>query len=238
LILWVFFFPLSFSMHSYIKQGRSHSARSSYINTVNQKRKRSTWTCNPKRYSSYSANRIMRWRSQHYRKRTTSQSSLLSPQQVSIPLHHQILRNTMITISTLTSTTCSRAHCSRIQTQTNEDFYGEQIPDSIFHIQSLLFLFGFLFFPCWWIGGYYIKVDSSSDVEASPKSRITVHPSLLANGRTASRFFVELPVIEAANHNVAFVPWFYKWNRRMSLVSIILVMLVIGLLVWYFVQFY
>jgi hypothetical protein len=226
-------------MHSFIKQ---RSARSSYLNRNSiispKKKRRSTWTCNPKRYSSYSTNRIMRWRSQHYRKRIASQSSMLLPQEDSIPLHQQILRHTMITISTLTSTTCSRTHCSRLQTATDEGYHGERVQDCIFHLQSLLFLFGFLFFPCWWIGGYCIKLNCPNDLEAAPKSRLTVHPSLLANGRTASRFFIELSVNETANHDMSFVPLFYKWNRRMSLVSIVLVMLVIGLLVWYFVQFY
>lgn len=228
-------------MYNYIKQSKSHSARSSFLNRksiIQQKKRRpNTWACHPKRYSSYSTNKIMRWSSQHYRKRTTSQSSLLPSPVASIPLHQQILRHTMLTISTLTSTTCSRTHCSFPKRAREELVCGERTPDTIFHVQSLLFLFGFLFFPCWWIGGYYIKPVYLNDVEGSPKGRITVHPSLLANGRTASRFFVELSAVEAANHDVTFMYSFYRWNRRMSLVSIALVMLVIGLLVWYFVQF-
>ncbi|KAI9320433.1 hypothetical protein BX666DRAFT_1908054, partial [Dichotomocladium elegans] len=31
----------------------------------------------------------------------------------------------------------------------------------VFHAQSLMFVFGFLFFPCWWIGAFYIGNSSS-----------------------------------------------------------------------------
>ncbi|KAI7854878.1 hypothetical protein BDC45DRAFT_507140 [Circinella umbellata] len=74
-----------------------------------------------------------------------------------------------------------------------------QIPH-VFHQQSVLFLFGFLFFPCWWIGALLYKHEKKRNNNDNNKiyqnnqqqrnttiSMIPVHPSLLANGRISSR---------------------------------------------------
>ena len=72
----------------------------------------------------------------------------------------------------------------------------------VFHQQSVLFLFGFLFFPCWWIGALFYKHDkienNNNDADRiyqddqgqrrnTTLTMVPVHPSLLANGRIGSR---------------------------------------------------
>ncbi|KAI9499168.1 hypothetical protein BDB00DRAFT_221436 [Zychaea mexicana] len=76
----------------------------------------------------------------------------------------------------------------------------------VFHTQSLLFLFGFLFFPCWWIGAFCCyqqqpqKVNNTLDgcrqqqcyqqqQKQHYQTMIPVHPSLLANGRVARVYY-------------------------------------------------
>ena len=72
----------------------------------------------------------------------------------------------------------------------------------VFHQQSVLFLFGFLFFPCWWIGAIFYKHErienNNNDADKTYQddqgqrrnttiTMVPVHPSLLANGRIGSR---------------------------------------------------
>lgn len=122
---------------------------------------------------------------------------------------HNQRRLTVATISTLTSETTILA----------DESHHDQ---SIFHTQSLLFLFGFLYFPCWWIGGYYLKVDL-------PDLERPIHPSLLANGKTTSRLLWH----DISTDNLLF----YHWNRCMSLVSILLLILETSLIIWYYVAY-
>lgn len=79
-------------------------------------------------------------------------------------------------------------------------------PPPVFHAQSLLFLFGFLFFPCWWIGAFCIDYDTTScssythrwqrattsAATATLRRPSTVHPSMIANGRASSQLWATL----------------------------------------------
>ncbi|ORY97319.1 hypothetical protein BCR43DRAFT_513744 [Syncephalastrum racemosum] len=107
---------------------------------------------------------------------------------------------------------------------------------NIFSRQSLLFLFGFLFFPCWWIGAFWVHSTPPKDVRQS--SAMAVHPSLLANGRVASRLFLLLPDEE---EHVIPADWyteqqmFRRWNRYMSFASVPLLAVILSMLSWYYV---
>ncbi|KAI9478793.1 MAG: hypothetical protein EXX96DRAFT_260437 [Benjaminiella poitrasii] len=179
--------------------------------------------------------------------------------------HHAApFRQTRVTISTLTSSSnssCATTKHSSISTFKNKDMLQlvcppeEQDPicdDHIFHTQSLLFLFGFLFFPCWWVGGYFLKAEDifcesltdNDDLEKNDIYLMTVHSSLLANGKASSKVFQfpfsnssqalgNLSRYQSSNYRALF----YKWNRIMSIVSIGLVMVIISLFLWYFVQY-
>jgi hypothetical protein len=130
-------------------------------------------------------------------------------------------RQTLATISTLTS----------VASQTPAVVYQQPIILPTFHQQSLLFLFGFLFFPCWWVGGYVLRVAQTDE----EKQTMVVHPSLLANGKTSSRLFW-LP--SPSNPQVpTYISTYCNWNRIMAKASIGLVLVVISLLIWYFIQF-
>ncbi|KAI8374383.1 uncharacterized protein BYT42DRAFT_402389 [Radiomyces spectabilis] len=70
----------------------------------------------------------------------------------------KLFRQTMMTISSLSNTTrpssLSSAKYPLPPTSTH-------VP--VFHTQSMLFLFGFLFFPCWWIGAFLIKEEKDEE---------------------------------------------------------------------------
>ena len=197
------FFPL-FSSCTMTLPVRSKSLKSSTRKrkSNNIQKRPKTWTCHPKRYTV--SPRVSRWVSQH-----------------------NIKRQTIATISTLSSHTNSEA--------TLVHFHQAVAPgQDIFHTQSLLFLFGFLFFPCWWVGGFYLKVNNVSALpELDVEKRMTMHSPLIANGRTASRILLRLPAASSDSLLMDTKQLFHVWNRLMSVVSIGLTLLMIGLLVWY-----
>lgn len=141
-------------------------------------------------------------------------------------------------------------------------------PIPVFHTQSLLFLFGFLFFPCWWIGAFLRRqpqppLSPTKEGYQAQYSLISVHPSLLANGRVSSRMLWvpqyhqqqpyssnstlgqdrELRVSTLPDIPGSRVSWsrrleqeyetFRKWNRYMSFASIVLILVIIAMLAWY-----
>lgn len=187
------------------------------------KKRPSTWnpasTAN-KRTNSIS--RVKRWQSQQRKRASRS----------SITTHSN--RHTITTISTLTfSNKNSILHWQCHQGRDTQDpSHPNQHLHSVFHTQSLLFLFGFLFFPCWWIGGFYIKVVTN-DIETTT---IIIHPSMIANGKTSSRLF-QLPqhadIGSLSSSSFDEILFFYRWNRCMSIFSIFLVLVVISMLIWY-----
>ncbi|KAI8069780.1 uncharacterized protein B0P05DRAFT_589238 [Gilbertella persicaria] len=130
------------------------------------------------------------------------------------------VRQTIATISTFTSTANTYL------------VYTSPLSDPVFHSQSLLFLFGFLFFPCWWIGGFYLKMEPIPCVDM--EQSVIVHPSLIANGKTSSHVLQSVVIVHA--NKTDSIRFFYRWNRHMSFVSIGLLMIMLGLLIWYFVQ--
>lgn len=120
-------------------------------------------------------------------------------------------------------------------------------PLPVFHTQSLLFLFGFLFFPCWWIGGFWLapgktkKKSKHNDVlplaAKSPAcSYRPVHSSLIANGRVFRRWLVmplHQPSASTIDPAVQEQETYRRWNRYMSFVSLFLLAIVIAMLIWY-----
>lgn len=135
------------------------------------------------------------------------------------------------TIATISSTSISPPATAIYQCDPE---LGES--PNIFSRQSLLFLFGFLFFPCWWIGAFCTHVTPPKNVRQS--SAMAVHPSLLANGRVASRLFLLLPdeeehVVPAAWYSEQ--EMFRRWNRYMSFASVPLLAIILSMLSWYYV---
>lgn len=261
----------------------SSSNNSHKIITTNKKKRPSTWTCHQRlslnqRYTI--SPRVSKCCSQHYKKtrqeiRSTKASSntdtisiFYSAEDCNGPHdeeedQHQFdtKRQTMATISTNTN---SDATTLNHPTAANALVYNSPSSpfEAVFHAQSILFLFGFLFFPCWWIGGYYLKAEapnqqqptlaaiaaqgqdqSQKDILLNAEEKqmmMTVHPSLLANGKTSSRsFWVPPPPSSTGPLTLQqdTKPLFHKWNRVMSLVSVGLSICIVALLIWYFVAY-
>jgi hypothetical protein len=226
-------------------------------NKINNKKKRpSTWTCHQRlslgRHHTVSP-RLTRWCSQHSKRRqrrSTKSSSGYHTEDDLLSQHYPCIdtkRQTIATISTNTNSdtaTLNHHTITTAATTINHHRYHHYPPASVFHTQSLLFLFGFLFFPCWWVGGYYIKVaqESKDPMDIEEKKMMTVHPSLLANGKTSSRlFWVPPPLPPPSTKTIILnqdtIIFFYKWNRFMSLISVGLTFCIIGLLIWYCVKY-
>ncbi|KAJ8653421.1 hypothetical protein O0I10_010967 [Lichtheimia ornata] len=137
-------------------------------------------------------------------------------------------------------------------------------PVPVFHTQSLLFLFGFLFFPCWWVGAFLLRKQPQQQPSLLPTKEgyqahynlISVHPSLLANGRISSRVlwvpqqqhYSSNSTLRVVSTSLPDIPgsrtsWarrleqeyemFQKWNRYMSFASIVLILIIVAMLAWY-----
>lgn len=215
---------------------RSRSLKSNHKRVV-QKKRPSTWTAgigypsNTKRVSRYkcspriSNNSSTKW---------TDQSRVLSMKSNDYHHHHQEnhrIRHTIGTISTLTTQACSDIATLKTRTM------GRKRIENIFHTQSTLFLFGFLWFPCWWVGGYWLKVELNR-LNLEEKQQMSIHPSLLANGKMCSRILwvSNTAAEEVWEENT--VELFHRWNQVMSYVSVVLILLIVSLLVWYYVAYY
>lgn len=194
-----------------------------------------TWTCQDKRVPITAPSR---WHSQYKKKknrsRTTTRSSsslksLLVNDYVA-SLHQRLFRQTIITISTVSTIEPQQ------QSSPTTRVLGPQQPPHVhvFHTQSLLFIFGFLFFPCWWVGGFYLKLEYA--LEEKQDEEMAVHSSLLANGKTYCKTLPSSPYEPVIEYYLAST--FYKWNRIMSIMSILLLVFMIILLIWYFLKYY
>ncbi|KAI8144707.1 hypothetical protein BJV82DRAFT_56653 [Fennellomyces sp. T-0311] len=139
--------------------------------------------------------------------------------------------------ATISSATASTTHYSL---PTTHSFIGlvsyHDTHPPVFHAQSLLFLFGFLFFPCWWIGAFcHYEEKPAKD---RPQTVMPVHPSLLANGRIASRILWMPQHDEEKQEKRKSLfeqerAMYRLWNKYMSFASLALVALVVAMLVWY-----
>lgn len=178
--------------------------------TALQKKRPSTWTCHTKRLSTRHtiSPRVSKWCQERMSTKSSNDATF------------QFFHQRQTTISTLT--THSEAVTPFLAPQNN-----------IFHVQSVLFLFGFLWFPCWWIAAYWFKIEPDR-LNREEKQVVMIHPSLLANGKTCSKSFWVTPVQE----KVGTVELFYRWNKVMSLASVGLVVCVVSLVVWYYVGYH
>lgn len=191
-----------------------------------------TWSCQTRPTSA-----IVRWRSQCVKKknrfRMTQSSSSIKSLLVNdyvTSLHQRLFRQTTITISTVSTATELQQYLPTtiLPHQQELSYYVH-----VFHSQSLLFLFGFLFFPCWWVGGYYLKLEQTQKCDAIEER--VVHPSLLANGKTCCKTLPPLPCMTSV-HEYYLESTFYKWNRIMSVISIILLVIFTFLLFWHLLK--
>lgn len=190
------------------------------------KKRPNTWNVVSPTKKTSSISRVKRWKSQQ--KKRASRSSTITNN-----------RHTITTISTLTFSNKNSIHWQHTYQQHQQENYEQhQRLHIVFHTQSLLFLFGFLFFPCWWIGGYYSNCTRSfnTDIEIAT---IIIHPSMIANGKTSSRFFQLPHNFSRMKEDSSFdeILFFYKWNRYMSIFSIFLLLLVVSMLIWYITLF-
>lgn len=197
-----------------------------YLMTYNNKKRPNTWNAVSPTKKTPSISRVKRSKSQQ--KKRASRSSTITNN-----------RHTITTISTLTFSSKNSLHWQHNYQQNQQEQYEKhQHLHSVFHTQSLLFLFGFLFFPFWWIGGYYSTCIRSfnTDIETTT---IIIHPSMIANGKTSSKLF-QLPHNFSRmkeDSSIDEILFFYKWNRYMSIFSIFLLLLVISMLIWYLTLF-
>lgn len=194
--------------------------------TYNNKKRPNTWNTVSPTKKTPSISTVKRWKSQQ--KKRASRSSTITNN-----------RHTITTVSTLTFSSKNSLHWQHNYQQNQQEQYVQhQHLHSVFHTQSLLFLFGFLFFPFWWIGGYYSTCIRyfNTDIETTT---IVIHPSMIANGKTSSKLF-QLPHNFSRikeDSSVDEILFFYKWNRYMSIFSIFLLLLVISMLIWYLTLF-
>lgn len=166
--------------------------------------------------------RVSRWCEEHNKRQ---RNSVKSSNDGSFILQ-QYNRQTMATISTLTTYTHSDG-------TTLNNVPLNQVETNIFHLQSTLFLLGFICFPCWWVGGYYLEI-SQDRINLEEKQVMAVHPSLLANGKTCSKT-LWISVTHDLETDTMFL--FHRWNRVMSLVSVGLIIFISSLLIWYYVVY-
>ncbi|CAO3666595.1 unnamed protein product [Umbelopsis ramanniana] len=106
--------------------------------------------------------------------------------------------------------------------------------DSFWSMQTILFLFGFLAFPCWWIGAF-----APSDPEILKAYNVRSSYDPIYYGST-TRHLPPSPTIvinpiqqRRSNSKSTMKKNFQQLNRVMTLVSIIVGLLVAGLLIWY-----
>ena len=160
-------------------------------------------------------------------------------------------QHTIATISSLTtSIPSSPQSSSRPSSHPSRPFSLSTYPPlPVFHTQSLLFLFGFLFLPCWWIGAFWYPhgispepgVSPAMDEEGVVPSLIVVHPSMFANGRAVSHVLISpAPPIKKPSRNYDHLlaleresRMYHRWNRIMSVASIGILATVISMLAWY-----
>lgn len=201
---------------------------------LKKKTRPSTWTttCHRRRYTI--SPRVSRWVSQHNNQQQQIRASRLTMATISSLTTSTNDSDTIVAIPTTSTTTTTTGHPHRP--------YYHNTERPIFHTQSLLFLFGFLYFPCWWIGGYYLKVvvvvkEDVVEEEIADLERRPVHSSLLANGKTTSRHLLYYWPPQVQNGEMDDRLLFYHWNRCMSLVSIVLLILETSLIIWYYVAY-
>ncbi|KAG2197055.1 hypothetical protein INT47_009771 [Mucor saturninus] len=189
---------------------RSYSLKSPWQKPVaksKKKQRRRTW--HPTRPCSIHpiSPRVSKWRA--------GNSFLVHPK-----------RLTVATISTLTSSNTSSSSPLPI------DSFKRMTPVvNVFHLQSTLFLFGFLCFPCWWVGGYCLPAKHTAEYG---QVMMAVHPSLLANGRMCSKTLWTCTDYDPEKDTILM---FYRWNRFMALVSVALVLFILSLFIWYYVAY-
>ncbi|KAI7868707.1 hypothetical protein BDF14DRAFT_1789986 [Spinellus fusiger] len=143
---------------------------------------------------------------------TTGPFNQLSPPTTNF-MGLSIFRHTIATISSLTSTCTNIRDRSSYPPAFIPTCYPQDIehfpqmsdvwvsmppmplPIPVFHTQSILFLFGFICFPCWWVAAFLLEVEkikkekqpTDAYTTLRPPNVLVVHPSMIANGRTTSR---------------------------------------------------
>ncbi|KAI9286694.1 hypothetical protein BC943DRAFT_359266 [Umbelopsis sp. AD052] len=105
--------------------------------------------------------------------------------------------------------------------------------DSFWSIQTILFLFGFLVFPCWWIGAF-----APSDPEILKAYNVSSTHDLTHYGSTTHPSAIVITPIQLRRVTVksTMKQNFQQLNRVMTAVSIVVGLLVAGLLIWYKLQ--
>lgn len=191
---------------------------------------------------------------------TSTTSSTLSLFRRALPTISSVTRSTTSSIFTVTGLVSQYPHSRKSVFDASPGIASPLPSPPVFHTQSLLFLFGFLFFPCWWIGAFCIDENNATTnlckyirlckrqqhpaLSAPPKPPSTVHPSMIANGRASPQLWAVLRKknqIQEQQQMLASEPesWrrerelFRSWNRYLSFMSLILVAVIIAMLVWY-----
>ncbi|CAO3638398.1 unnamed protein product [Cunninghamella blakesleeana] len=104
-------------------------------------------------------------------------------------------------------------------------------PIPTFHTQSILFLFGFLFCPCWWLGWYLgsKKYKFNNQIHPPPSTSSSSSPS---NHHLYDESYFHLWSSTSYYHEIQ---CYSKFNRMLSIVSFFLIFIIIALFVWYYI---
>jgi hypothetical protein len=109
--------------------------------------------------------------------------------------------------------------------------------DSFWGIQTILFLFGFLAFPCWWIGAFAPsdpEILKAYNVRSSHDNRDPIHYGSTTPHLPPSPNIVIRPIQQRRVASKSTMRQnFQQLNRVMTVVSIVVGLLVAGLLIWY-----
>ncbi|KAI9284751.1 hypothetical protein BC943DRAFT_325525 [Umbelopsis sp. AD052] len=151
----------------------------------------------------------------------------------SVPL----FQHTCATISSASSAKDNRSYADdldSVATPNSEgvrDDYFWQAEGSLYSMQVTLFALGFLLFPCWWIGGFYCRPQTSAgSVRSSCSSSVDLKTSswmTKALGGTLHK--------AQYRRELSYSQLFHLLNRAMALLSTVWMIVIVSIVIWYYV---
>ncbi|GAB5588821.1 hypothetical protein Unana1_03721 [Umbelopsis nana] len=108
------------------------------------------------------------------------------------------------------------------------------LDDLFWNLQTYLFLFGFIAFPCWWIGAFMPTSPSNLKLYNVKMANDRSHHrgSTTPFDRTSSPNIISVQPPQADSKSTA-KHTFRRLNRVMTIISVVVVILVAAMMVWY-----
>lgn len=167
---------------------------------------------------------------------------LLDPKIIVNPYHQlddsvPLFQHTCATISSASSAKDNHSYVDDMDSVATpnsdggiRDDYFWQAEGSLCSMQITLFALGFLLFPCWWIGGFYCRPQTSAGSVRSSCSSIDIKTSswmtkALGGSLHKAQYRREL----------SYSQLFHLLNRAMALLSAIWMIVIISVVIWYYV---